>query len=837
MRRIIFIVALSLISCDVSREEQASGSVKDAIALQVQERGGVSRREVVTSGIPFPKGRLQSERLCRIIDENNTVLECEKSVLVRWPDGSVKWLLLDFPLRLEADKTKRLTLQIGETVKERKESPLRVESGEEHFIVYTGALRVSVNRKEFTMFEEVALPSGDRILVQGGESTLQFEMTSPGEPQAENWLVDAAGGTRETALAQVQESEIEFQNTQRVVIRIGGFYRTENGEKLAPFWTRYTFWKNSERVGVEHFFAVDADVKKYFLRTARLRLRLQSARQVEYGVQNGFFAVRENVSSLVAMMPDRFYHNVPWDAPRAVHFEITGNNKILTSGEEASGVVSVAGENGNIAIAMRDFSRLHPKEIRVDMGGDVLDYYLWPEHGGKVLDLRRRYDELREEGQYDRGRNPQGGRGVGKTHQLLFDFSQEKPDATALTALAGSVNEPLRVFADAEHYNASGVFGAFHPVDNAHFPRWEAMLRLQLEYVMRLPHMFHWDGLIDWGDTLLHDYEAVPHKQQAEIPKRGFIVRGYDGWLNNDTNIAREMLIFFLRSQDRRLWEYWERMVMHVMDVDTVHGHSSPRHIGAGRRHDQQHWGSLLCGYGTAAVESSDYYYLTGSLWGREMAIKYADWYLQEGGSEWPTKLAAIVRAYELTGEKKYHDFLLSPACLNDPQLLKLGSGKISALDNPSWRTVGTETGVDLLWQLTGEKKWQQHFIEATDNMLSTPEHTQALQNWGLRTLAIAYLHSGEQRFLDALLRLIKSPSYDTAEPDYFQHHPDLNENVATLDFETLAQRSLQIRRPGPSVRTIIYTYRVLPVVMAALNKAGLDESSILTHETPRGEK
>ncbi len=541
MRRVIFIVALCLASCDVNKDHKPAHAegpngepgtaslMKNApvvIPLSVAERGGVPRAETVTSGIPLPKGMLESEALCRVTDENNTTLECEKSALARWPDGSVKWLLLDFPLRLGANETRRLALRLGEAAAEPTEaSPLRVESDGDRFVVHTGALRVNINRREFTVFDEAALSSGERVLAGGGGSSLQFETTAPGEPQAENWLVNAAGGPRETARAFVQESEVEFQNAQRVVIRVGGIYATE------------------------------------------------------------------------------------------------------------------------------------------------------------------------------------GGRGVGKTHQLLFDFSRETPDAAALTALAGSANEPLRAFAEARHYSACGAFGVFHPVDDAHFPRWEAMLRLQLEYVTRLPGLFHWDGLIAWGDTLLHDYEAVPHKQQKEIPKHGFIARGYDGWLNNDTNIAREMLVFFLRSQDQRLWEYWERMVMHVMDVDTVHGYSSPQRIGAGRRHDQQHWGSVLCGYGTAAVESSDYYYLTGSMWGREMALKYADWYLRDGGTEWPTKLAAIARAHELTGKEKYRKFLQSPACLGDPQLLKLGSGQSGALDKPNWRTAGTETGVDLLWQLTGEEK------------------------------------------------------------------------------------------------------------------------------------
>ncbi len=115
--------------------------------------------------------------------------------------------------------------------------------------------------------------------------------------------------------------------------------------------------------------------------------------------------------------------------------------------------------------------------------------------------------------------------------------------------------------------------------------------------------------------------------------------------------------------------------------------------------------------------------------------------------------------------------------------------------------------------------------------MLASPECSKAMESWGQRTVAIAYLHSGEERFLDVLIRLMKSPHYVPADADYFKKHPDLHEDPAALDFEALARRSREILRPGPSVRTIIYTYRVLPAAMAALRAAGLDENNILPSE------
>ena len=50
----------------------------------------------VTSGVPFPKGALGSERGVQLLDSQGKTLPLQATVTARWADGSVKWLLLDF---------------------------------------------------------------------------------------------------------------------------------------------------------------------------------------------------------------------------------------------------------------------------------------------------------------------------------------------------------------------------------------------------------------------------------------------------------------------------------------------------------------------------------------------------------------------------------------------------------------------------------------------------------------------------------------------------------------------------------------------------------------------
>ena len=59
--------------------------------------GGASRPRPfpVTGGVPLAKGALKDPRAARLVAHGRAV-PLQTEALARWPDGSVKWLLLDF---------------------------------------------------------------------------------------------------------------------------------------------------------------------------------------------------------------------------------------------------------------------------------------------------------------------------------------------------------------------------------------------------------------------------------------------------------------------------------------------------------------------------------------------------------------------------------------------------------------------------------------------------------------------------------------------------------------------------------------------------------------------
>ena len=220
------------------------------ISLRVPELAGADRDEIVTSGIPLSKGTLTDKSHCRLLDADGNEVPFVGTVLARWPDQSVKWLLLDFRAAVAACQTGRFTLECGARSTVTITGPqISVSEGDRFIDVTTGPLRFRVSRKRYTFLDGVWLdgdgdgdfsPTESVVISGEGDSRLEVETTPPGPPQEENWLRDAAGGPRQDYDAVVTEARVELASRLRAVVLVRGEYRNGAGEGCGPFWTRYT---------------------------------------------------------------------------------------------------------------------------------------------------------------------------------------------------------------------------------------------------------------------------------------------------------------------------------------------------------------------------------------------------------------------------------------------------------------------------------------------------------------------------------------------------------------------------------------------------------------------
>ncbi len=66
---------------------------RQVISLTVAETEGVKRDEPVTFGIPLPEGAIGRTSMATLTD-GGTPIPIATRALLRWPDGSIKWLLV-----------------------------------------------------------------------------------------------------------------------------------------------------------------------------------------------------------------------------------------------------------------------------------------------------------------------------------------------------------------------------------------------------------------------------------------------------------------------------------------------------------------------------------------------------------------------------------------------------------------------------------------------------------------------------------------------------------------------------------------------------------------------
>lgn len=83
----------------------------EPIELTVEETTARSRRSwLVTSGVPFAPGELSPDADLKLM-RGATELPLQWKPHVRWPDGSVKWALLDLQADTRAGQRTRLDLE------------------------------------------------------------------------------------------------------------------------------------------------------------------------------------------------------------------------------------------------------------------------------------------------------------------------------------------------------------------------------------------------------------------------------------------------------------------------------------------------------------------------------------------------------------------------------------------------------------------------------------------------------------------------------------------------------------------------------------------------------
>ncbi len=124
------------------------------VPISVEEPVGAARQgEVVCGGIPLPEGKYKDTTAFSLF-EGSTEIPLQVSPIVKYPDGSLHWALVSFPVTIEGNSKKTYVLK---NVKGRAkpDAPVTVKEDGDLVKVSNGIVSFAVNRADFNGFEYV----------------------------------------------------------------------------------------------------------------------------------------------------------------------------------------------------------------------------------------------------------------------------------------------------------------------------------------------------------------------------------------------------------------------------------------------------------------------------------------------------------------------------------------------------------------------------------------------------------------------------------------------------------------------------------------------------------
>ena len=675
------------------------------VPFLLEEPTGVRReRWPICWGVPFPQGALGSAENVRLLDPDGGEIPCAIRETGRWPDGSVKWILLQFQVSVGPQERATYTVEFGTgVVRAEFDSPLTVSDAEGEILVETGPLRFAVSKRRFALLDQVWFE--------------ETPMLRPGDAQRV-WLTTPEGGTYRMAEDPSPSVAVEETTSQRVVLRATGRHLSDDGDKLFDYLVRIYAYAGLPRIDIEYTFVNTEDeeyteVKEIALRTG-VRLKGQpvglcGAGKKLYESSEPFYSYHKDV-----MIGYGVFQGSPIYLADGTPAEGVG----MYEQQIARGWMDLSDGERGVAVCMRDFVVNYPKKASV--GKNEIVFHFWPSDA-ETLEFHR---------------------GMSKTNALTFLFHRGSGRGARVHEIGAAVEEPITPW-NGSWYLESKAFGDVFPHSPKRYPKTEAALRdLALGHRDRRAL-----GVVDYGD-----YVAGAGGHRSYFAN------------NNEHDIPHGLLLQYLRDGEYLAYHVAESGIWHTMDIDIVHHTSrSPLELGGWRIHGRGHVQYDPEGFPDVSVAPShmwtesliEYYYLTGHPRALACARGVADCFvglIEEGWatppyhSEWHSSrdsgwpLIGLAAVYEATGEERYLDAMTTVARALAAAQRENGGWPIVLRFNEGYCPfqMGIAlTGLMRYHQVTGDEEIEQVFLKGMD-----------------------FLAGDEMRFADGTWIYVTSPEY-----------------------------------------------------------------------------
>ena len=653
----------------------------------------------VTRGVPIPESTLLATDGLHVVSPGGSRVPAQFRVLGRWPDGSVKWVLVDF--QADADPSGRAVYTLTDEAAGGTgdlpaslppASSVRITETDRDLHVDTGALRFRISRHQYGLFHSVSLGHAtDETPTlahsapdQGGDAWARIsEGASDGSLKRR--LYGPGGLCRASLAGDSYEVTVEEQGSLRAVIRM------ESALEADIPMHHYAGYRPVRCITRIHAYAGHA-----FVRILQTHVFTCNPREVEIedlaldipapcaGTGLGYAFGLDGVEAGTLDSDELLKIAQKKDDVVQISRGRPGCETKITDGETCEGWATLGDGISGVGVACRNMAEEHPRAVEVTGDGRVTLYARHDPDGGR-LSLARYSEEVswhEGEGVYA------DGTGIAKTSEFFVQYFEEDRRDKGENTQRDEAIEILRCALSQPHVSvppawmarceAAGGFADPRVGDQVD-PRvggktspnvdqkqeWTAhpdilraadrMLTGFADWLARNIQIGHWYGYLDYGDVL------VDWDDEEENWKH----RGRWGWSNSEWDPRHAMWIQYLRTGDPRYFSLAEAMTRHSMDVDTCHWHPfRPYMVGGCYRHGVGHFSDEPCASHTFIDNWMDYYHLTGDGRTLEVLREAGAFFLRYRWTEDPSfsfslrSIANVLRGllyvYEATGEDRF---------------------------------------------------------------------------------------------------------------------------------------------------------------------------------------